>query len=48
LPQLVVELLVAAVEMVDVLDDRAAVGGKAGQHQRGTGAEIAGGNPRAA
>ena len=48
LPQLVVEPLVAAVEMVDVLDDRAAFGGQAGQHQRGAGAEIAGRDPRAA
>jgi hypothetical protein len=32
LPQLVIETLVAAVEMVDLLDNCAAVGGQPGQH----------------
>ena len=40
LPQLVVEPLVAAIEVVDVVDDRAAFGGQAGQNQRGAGAEV--------
>jgi hypothetical protein len=48
LPQLVVETLVAAVEVVDVLDGGAAVGGEAGYQQRGASAKIAGGDPCAA
>ena len=46
LPQLVVETLVAAVEVVDLLDDRVAIGRQPGKNQCGTGAKIAGGNPR--
>ncbi len=48
LPQLAVELFIAAIEMMDVVDDGAPLGGQPGQDQGGAGAKVPGRHPRSA
>ena len=48
LPQFVVESLIAAIEMMNMVDRGAAFSHQAGQNQRGAGTEVVGRDPRAA
>src|SRR5579883_3677899 len=45
--QLLLEMLIAAIEVIDPVDDRLALGGEPGEHERHRGAEVGGHDRRA-